>query len=198
MDRELKNGSGDESRKRSLRSPILLSGVIIVVALSAYGFYGFNGNSFDLSDRQVLLIVTDSMDGDVKAYSIDSFPKDTFVMVHRLSDDGKRGIEVGDVISFEQMVGSQKVLNHHRVIETHISEDFGTSYVITKGDNPDITTTETVSLSSVNGEIIGTNHAAGVVVSFVKENTMIVLGVIFALLAAFVLKWMFSGESSRR
>ena len=176
--------------KKSLRSPILLSGIIVVAALSAYVFYGFNGDSFDLSDRKALLIVTDSMDGDVTEYKVDSFPEHTMVMVKGLSDSEKQDIQVGDVLSFRQ----GNILNHHRVVEVHTDE----GYVITKGDNPNITTTEHVELSSVNGEVVGTNHVLGVVVTFVKENAMIVLAVFFALSAAMILAWVFKGESSRR
>ena len=188
---EQKEVSVDGSRKRTVCSALAVTVVIVAAAFAVYGFYGFNGNSFDLSDRQVLLIVTDSMDGDVTEYRIDSFPEDTFVMIHRLSDGGRMGIEVGDVISFEQTVGSQRILNHHRVIETHITDDFETSYVITKGDNPDVTTTETVYLSSVNGEVIGTNHALGVGVAFMKDHVFVTLGIIFVVFAAFILMWMF-------
>ena len=184
------NGGGiDGFDRKRFYSALGTATVLVIVIFAAYGFYGFNGDSFDLTDRQVLLIVTDSMDGDVTEYAIDSFPEDTFVMIHRLSDSKKMNLEVGDVISFEQTVGSQRILNHHRIIETHFTEDVSTSYVITKGDNPNITTTETVYLSEINGEVIGTNHAAGVVASFLKAYWYIVLGVIFAVLALFIIKW---------
>ncbi len=142
--------------------------LVIVASLCAYTFYDLNGKSFDLSDREALLIVTDSMDGDVKSFDIDSFPKNTFVMVKHLSDQEKLDVEIGDVLSFHY----NGILDHHRVIETH----FDQGYVITQGDNTH--STENVGLASINGEVVGTNHWLGVIVSFVKDNFLIVIAVI--------------------
>ena len=142
--------------------------VIAILAVAAYMFYDLNGKSFDLSDRQMLLIVTDSMDGDVTEYEIDSFPKDTFVMVEHLTDEEIHQLKVGDVISF----WSGGILIHHRIIELH----FDQSYVITHGDNTHAN--ETVYLSSINGKVIGTNHFMGEVITFVKDNFLIVIAAI--------------------
>ena len=55
------------------------------------------------------------MDGDVHEYEIDSFPKNTFIMIHKLDPDCvENTVEMGVVISFRQ----GPILNHHRVIET--------------------------------------------------------------------------------
>lgn len=193
-----KDKGANGTKVRALRKAIIPAAVAIVVILSAYVFYGFNGDSFDLSDRQVLLIVSDSMDGDVTEYRIQSFPQDTFVMIRHLSNDEKMDIQVGDVLSFEQKIGSQTVINHHRVIETHITDNISTSYVITRGDNPDIppSETETVYLDSVNGEVIGTNHATGVVASFIKNHAFIVLSILFVVLALFIIRWMLKDDGT--
>jgi len=142
-----------------------------VASFCIYTFYNLNGKSFDLSDREALLIVSDSMDGDVTSYDIDSFPKNTFVMVRHLSEQEKLKIEIGDVLSFRY----NGIMDHHRVIETH----FDQSYVVTHGDNTH--STENVSLSAINGEVIGTNHWLGVLVSFIKDNFLIVIAVIAAI-----------------
>ena len=63
-------------------------------------------------------------------------------------------------------------MDHHRVIETH----FDQGYVITHGDNTH--STEIVNLAAINGKVVGTNHALGVVVSFIKDNFLIVIAVI--------------------
>jgi hypothetical protein len=111
------------------------------------------------------------MDGDVTEYDIDSFPKDTFVMVRHLSEQEKLEVKIGDVLSFRY----NGIMDHHRVIETH----FDQGYIVTHGDNT--TSTEDVSLSDINGEVIGTNHWLGVLVSFVKDNFLIVIAVIAAI-----------------
>ena len=147
--------------------------VVVIVAASLYVFYDFNGRSFDISDRQALLIVTDSMDGDVTDQEINSFPSNTFVMVKHLSDSEKQALVEGDVISFRY----SGVLDHHRIIETNFEEN----YVITHGDNTH--STEKVYLSEINGKVVGTNVWLGHTVAFVKDNFLIVI----ALIAAFAI-----------
>ena len=142
--------------------------MVIVASLCAYTFYDLNGKSFDLSDREALLIVTDSMDGDVKTFNIDSFPRNTFVMVRHLSDQEKLDVKIGDVLSFQY----NGILDHHRVVETHFEQ----GYIVTHGDNTH--STENVSLASINGEVVGTNHWLGVIVAFVKDNFLLVIAVI--------------------
>ncbi len=174
-------GDGDGKHRISPSRAVAIIAVVAVALTSVYVFYDFNGGSFDLSDRQVLLIVTDSMDGDVTEYKIHSFPADTMVMIHHLSDAEKQQIQVGDVISFR--VGS--ILNHHRVIDISGIES-GT--ITTKGDNSP--STETVALSDVNGEVIGTNHWLGVIVSFVREYIIfIVLAAVFIVASLEIVRW---------
>ena len=144
--------------------------VVIVASICTYTFYDLNGKSFDISNRQALLIVSDSMDGDTTGFEIDSFPKDTFIMVKHLSEQEKKEVQIGDVLSFQY----NGILDHHRVIETH----FDQNYVITHGDNTH--SSENVSLSAINGKVIGTNHALGVLVSFIKDNFLIVIAIIAA------------------
>ena len=153
------------NKRRTIVSIALL---VIVASFCIYTFYDLNGKSFDISDRQPLLIVSDSMDGDVDGFEVNSFPKNTFIMVKHLSEEEKREVQIGDVLSFQY----NSILDHHRVIETH----FDQGYVITHGDNTH--STENVSLSAINGKVIGTNHALGVVISFIKDNFLIVIAAI--------------------
>ena len=152
-------------KRRTVFSITLL---VVLASLCAYTFYDLNGKSFDITDRQALLIVSSSMDGDTTGFEINSFPKDTFIMVKHLSEQEKREIHIGDVLSFQY----NNILDHHRVIETH----FDQGYVVTHGDNTH--SSENVSLSAINGKVIGTNHTLGVVVSFIKDNFLIVIAVI--------------------
>ena len=152
----------------SKKGIVAIAVIIVLLSVVGYSFYNFNGNSFDLTDRQVLLVVTDSMDGDVTEYEIDSFPKNTFVMIEHLSAEEKLQLKIGDVISFWQ----GDILTQHRVIEIH----FDQGYVVTHGDNTHAN--ETVELHNINGKVIGTSHLMGVLVSFVKENFLIIIAVI--------------------
>ena len=159
------NPAKGEIKKKTVFSVALL---VIVASICAYTFYDLNGKSFDITDRQALLIVSSSMDGDTTSFEINSFPKDTFIMVKHLSEQEKKEIQIGDVLSFQY----NGILDHHRVIETH----FDQGYVITHGDNTH--STENVNLAAINGKVVGTNHALGVVVSFIKDNFLIVIAVI--------------------
>ena len=153
-------------KKRKLILSITL--MLAIASFCVYTFYDLNGKTFDLSDREALLIVTDSMDGDVTKYDVDSFPRNTFVMIKHLSEQEKLDVKIGDVLSF-RYIG---LLDHHRVIETHYDQ----GYVVTHGDNTHAT--ETVKLSDINGKVVGTNHWLGVLVSFVKDNFLLVIAVI--------------------
>ena len=44
--------------------PLTAIAIVAIIAISAVAFYHFNGDSFDITDRQLVLVVTDSMDGD--------------------------------------------------------------------------------------------------------------------------------------
>jgi len=166
---------------------IVIVAVLIVAAV--FTLYDLNGNSFDLSDRHILLIVTDSMDGDNDSYAIHSFPKDTFVMVEELSQEQiPSEIAVGDVIAFDQG-GFQ---NHHRVISIHLED----GYVQTKGDNAPLP--EDVPLQSIKGKVVGTNHILGVVVSFLLHHTFIVLATMFTITAVDYILWVLRDEKKKQ
>ena len=139
--------------------------------LSVSAFYTANGNSLDVRDREVRLIVTDSMDGERMPYSVPTIPKDSLVVVRLISDNEKSELKEGDVVQFRY--GS--VLNHHRVVSNNVEE----GYVITHGDNTD--SNETVYYSAIRGEVMGANHAAGEVVTFVKDYVFVIIAAIVVL-----------------
>ncbi len=152
--------------------------LVIVAASSALVVHDLNGGSLDLSGRQVLLIVSGSMDGDSDEYEIHSFPARTMAMAKNLTDEEKAEISVGDVVLYH--LGSIKIT--HRVVDTsHIDE----GYVITKGDAS--SSTETVYFAAIEGEVVGTNHALGEVAIFVRANFFLIFGAIFAIIAADIL-----------
>jgi hypothetical protein len=170
----------DTEKEKGLKPKTVIGivAVVIVAALSAYVFYDFNGHSFDVSDREVLLIMTDSMDGDNTEYKIHSFPKNTLVMVKHLSEEEKQDIQIGDVISFHY----ESILIHHRVIELHMDQ----GYVNTQGDNR--TVRELVYLSDVNGEVIGTSYWLGVLTAFVKTYFFFILAAFCVLMALWIVR----------
>ena len=139
-----------------------------VLILSAYVIYDLNGKSFDFSESQVLLIVTDSMDGDVHEYDIDSFPSQTLVMVHHIQDNEKRFLRIGDVISYESHNGT---LLHHRIFQVNSDS------VYVHGDNNH--SIDKVSFGQINGKVVGTNTWLGHTIDFIDNHFFLFLGAMF-------------------
>ena len=168
----------EKEKRLKPKTVIGIVAVVIVAALSAYVFYDFNGHSFDPTNREVILILTNSMDGDSTEYEIHSFPKNTLVMVKHLSEEEKQDIQIGDVISFHY----ESILVHHRVVELHIDD----GYVNTQGDN--LKTKELVYLSDINGEVIGTNYWLGVLTAFVKTYFFFILAAFCVIMALWIVR----------
>ncbi|MBE6524932.1 MAG: hypothetical protein E7Z65_08765 [Thermoplasmata archaeon] len=149
-----------------------------ILVLSACVIYDLNGSSLDFSDSEFVLIVTDSMDGDVTGYDVDSYPADTVAIIHHVPSHEVHYIKVGDVVAYHN--GSMLIT--HRVV----SIDTANSVMTLKGDNA--STSEIVSFDDVEGVVVGTNHAVGAVFSFVRSNilaTVCFIGTILAAVTAF-------------
>jgi len=148
------------------KSIILLVACACLVGGCVYILYDFNGGSLDLSDREVVLVVTDSMDGDVRGYAVDSFPADTLIMVQHIPDHEKRFLRVGEVITYHTEGG---VLVCHRIF----GMDGTTLYV--RGDNG--TAVDKVQFEQVSGRVVGASPVLGKIVSFSESNYLPLLGV---------------------
>jgi len=151
-----------------------LKAIVIVSVAIACGLclYHFNGDSISPADRQVVLVVTDSMDGNVTEYEIDSFPANTLVMVKHLSPYERQFLRVGDVVSYDD----NGTLVHHRVVQ--VNE--GSVYV--HGDNNH--STEIVMLDDINGKVIGTSPLMGQALALVSNNFIAFLAAMFVIAAA--------------
>ena len=155
----------------------------LIIISGAYIVYDLNGGSLDLSNREVILVVSDSMDGDVSGFDVDSFPVDTLVMVKHLPDNEKRFLRIGEVISFYN--GDRLI--HHRIVETNMDNGF----VIVHGDNSH--STERVLLNDINGVVVGSNHWLGVMAQVIMNNFLVFLGVLFVLCSLLVVYAIFIG-----
>lgn len=153
-------------KKRFGKKTVATAAVLLVlVSMTAVLFFNLNGGSLDFRDREVRTIITDSMDGERTDYTISTIPKNSLVMVRLLSDDEKQDIQTGDVVQFWY----HGILNHHRVVST----DAENGFVITKGDNSDVT--EKVYYENIRGEVVGTNHVLGELFKFVKDYVYVIL-----------------------
>ncbi|MBQ3685390.1 MAG: S26 family signal peptidase [Candidatus Methanomethylophilaceae archaeon] len=138
--------------------------VLLLVLASVYLVYDLNGSSLDLSDREVRLIVTDSMDGGPTDYPISTIPKDSLVMIEHLDDAGLDGLSVGDVLAFKSL----GLLFTHRIIAV----DRENRVFTTQGDNA--AAPETVPYSNAIGKVVGVNHWMGQAVTFLKQYGILV------------------------
>ena len=156
-------------------SKLSLLACACIIIISAYVAYDLNGRSFDFSDRDVVLIVTDSMDGNVHEYAIDSFPANTLVMVQHTPENEKRFLKEGDVISYK---GNDGVLMHHRVVQVNPDS------VYVHGDNN--RATEKVYFGEIEGKVVGTNPWLGSAMVLIQNNFFVFLAAMFILCSALV------------
>ena len=141
------------------QSLTLLACAIIVISC-AYILYDLNGESLDFSDSEIILVVTDSMDGDVSEYAVDSYPADTLAIVKSIPAHEIRFIRVGQVVAYHD---GDKLITH-RVVDV----DLKNHTLTLKGDNA--SAEEKIGYEDVVGVVVGTNHWLGSAFSTVKSN----------------------------
>lgn len=161
-------GKKTRSRKRVAITVFLL----ILITASLILFYDLNGHSLDPRDREIRLIITGSMEGEMTDYPIPTIEKNSVVMVRFISEDEKKDIQVGDVIQFNY----HGILNHHRVV----SNDSENGYVITKGDNTEKEDGK-IPYEKIRGEVVGKNHILGEIFMLVKTYIYVLVTFLVAL-----------------
>lgn len=158
----------DEKKKKTVRIIVTLA-VVAIIAVSALAVAcNLNGGSMDFSNREVRIVLTNSMDHDshtgIVKTNIASIPVGSMIMIHKLDDSGKRELAVGDVISFWN--GSS--LYTHRIIE--ISWDRET--FTTRGDNAS-SADAPISASQIYGKVVGLNTPIGRIANNIQQNPII-------------------------
>ena len=139
--------------------------VILLVALSAYALYYLNGASFDLKNREFIIVVTGSMDGEDTGYEIGSIPVDSLIVVERVGHDRISSLEIGDVVAYRN--GSMLIV--HRLV----SIDNDNETMVLKGDVN--TSTETVSFSDVVGKVVDVHPAIGKAMTLLRTKAVFIL-----------------------
>lgn len=139
--------------------------VILLVALSAYALYDLNGDSFDLKDRDFIIVVTGSMDGTDTGYEIGSIPVNSLVVMEHIDRDEISSLKIGDVVAYR----SGNALIVHRLV----SMDDETEMMILKGDVN--SSSETISFSDVEGKVVDVHPAIGNAVSLLRTKAAFVL-----------------------
>lgn len=139
--------------------------VILLVALSAYALYYLNGDSLDLKNREFIIVVTGSMDGEDTGYEIGSIPVDSLIVVERVGHDRISSLEIGDVVAYRN--GSMLIV--HRLV----SIDNDNETMVLKGDVN--TSTETVSFSDVVGKVVDIHPAIGKAMTLLRTKAVFIL-----------------------
>ena len=129
--------------------------------IPAYAVYDLNGHSLDFSDREIVLVVTGSMDAGETDYKIRTIERNSLVMVEYIDKDGISELEIGDVVAYYN--GSLLIV--HRLV------DFSGDNLILKGDANK--STDTVMPDQVVGNVVGVSHVLGEITSFVKSSNVI-------------------------
>lgn len=163
----------DISDKTLIRTIVVMLLVMTMLFLLGH----LNGDSLDPTDREIRIVVTDSMDGDPQPYPVGSIPTDSLVIVKYLSQGEISSLEIGDVIQFRY----GNVLDHHRIV----SIDTAGKTVTTKGDNA--RGTETVKFSDITGKVVGVSHVLGMIAKIAKDYFLLIVILIGVFYTAYLL-----------
>jgi len=149
--------------------------VLVVVALIS----SVNGGSLDPRDRDIRIIVTDSMDGEPTQYPISTIPKGSLVVIQKLSRGSLPDLKVGDVLAYR----SAGQIFTHRIVEN----DAASGIFHTKGDNAKVG--EQVSYSNAVGVVIGVSKWMGDFVTFLKQaGVFLAVGIVMLTAAAYAIR----------
>ena len=142
---------------------------VFLVVLSAYALYDLNGHSFDLTDREMMIVVTGSMDGEPQDYDISTIPVRSLVMVEHIGQDEISDLKIGDVVAYY----SGSIVIMHRLVE------FGDDHLVLKGDAN--VSSENVPFEDVMGKVVGVSPILGQVFYFIKSSPILVMGAFLCL-----------------
>lgn len=142
---------------------------VFLVVLSAYALYDLNGHSFDLRDREMMIVVTGSMDGGPQDYDIPTIPVRSLVMVEHIGQDEISDLKIGDVVAYY----SGSIVIMHRLVE------FGDDHLVLKGDAN--VSSENVPFEDVMGKVVGVSPMLGQIFYFIKSSPILVMGAFLCL-----------------
>ena len=150
----------------------LIAAISTVSILLGFCLFHLNEGSLDLSNRDVLIIVTDSMDGEPQPYDIQSIPRNSLIMTEWISEETKTELEIGDVVGFRTAIAGGYVFHRIQGI------DLTTNTMTLKGDNSRFS--EEVSFDDIDLLVKGVDHVLGEILLFVKLHLFFVLTSVIA------------------
>ena len=138
--------------------------VCVVLVSSAYAVYSLNGDSFDIRDSEIRLVVTGSMDGEPTDHPISTIPVNSLVVIRHIDPDSF-DFKIGQVLAY----GSDGMVIIHRVID--IDEE--NRELRLKGDANK--TFEIVSYDDVIGEVVGVSPLLGKLMMGMRSNMVLAI-----------------------
>jgi len=158
-----------------LADPKVLLVVALILPVSLFALH-LNGWSLDLTDRELYVVMTDSMDGEPRDYEISTIPVRSLVAVDRSPDS----VEVGDVIGYVSGIAGFPVF--HRVV----SIDHAKGTFTVKGDN--VPFAEEIPAGWVMGKVVGVDPLLGNMVVLIRENLILSIAAAVAIPALFLIR----------
>ena len=150
-------------KKKKILSIVVNTIVIVIlvfVGLITLSIILSTGKGYtDLFGNAYVAVQSDSMVGNDELYSgeyadlVKGFNQGDLIRVRILKDDQKLELKAGDIITFYQTVGGERIINTHRIIEV-VKEGDAISRFVTKGDKAKVNglpATENVTLNNVIG-----------------------------------------------
>ncbi len=178
---------------------IIVPVALLLVAMGAFGHYihGLNGDSFDLSDTEVRVVVSNSMDGEPRdEFDIETIPVGSMVFIEKVPEgpyayDFYTSLEVGDVVTFhfKNPVTRENMVVTHRIID--ISNHNGDIRFTMAGDaikdDPTNSSVQVVDASSGDmiGKVTGVSPTLGSVMTYISsaEGKAVLIGAFAAIIA---------------
>ena len=151
--------------------------VIAICVIMTAHVYAMNGNSLDLSDTDMYLIVTDSMDGEPTDYHISTIERDSLILTHSISSED---IAIGDVIGYRTPMSDRLVF--HRVV--YMDGDG----IVLKGDAYEFI--DTINKDQAECIVVSADPVLGKIANIIRLDyiPMIGLMIVFAGLCHFMKK----------
>lgn len=167
---------------RNVRYITTLAVVLVVASGCLLFIYDRNGDSLDLSNTDVKIVVSGSMAGEPRTqYDIQTIPVESMVFIRKVPQDDDAqsfysSLKVGDVLTFDYRhpVSKENMVVTHRIIS--ISESRGVYTYTCKGDSiaddPTNGSIQIVTSASgdVIGKVVGVSHTLGQAVVFLSTG----------------------------
>lgn len=129
--------------------------MILIVTSGGKGYTNIFGTAF-------VAVETDSMNGDRD----DSFKPGALLKVKILSDEEKYELQVGDIISFYDIIDGRRAINSHRIIEVW-GEGYNRVYT-TQGDNVGLPDANSRTPDEIIGKVKGHTNGIGKIFLFIR------------------------------